>query len=136
MKTYMLDTNICSFIMREHPITVIQHLEAAVKSRARIVISAITYAEMRYGASHPKAPKKLESLVGGFVKRLDAILPWDAHAIEECVKIRQALFRRGTPIGDNDAAIAGHAIAVNCILVTNNTREFSRVDGLEVIDWR
>jgi tRNA(fMet)-specific endonuclease VapC len=136
MKTFMLDTNICSFIMREHPVAVIAHLEAAVKSRSRVVISAITYAEMRYGATSPKAPKRVESLVSAFVQRLDAVLPWDAEAIEECVKIRQALFKKGTPIGENDAAIAGHAIAAHCILVTNNTREFSRVAGLQRVDWR
>ncbi len=136
MKTYMLDTNICSFIMREHPVAVIQRLEAAVKSRSRIVVSAITYAEMRYGATHPKASSKIEGMVSGFVKRLDAVLPWDAEAIDCCVEIKRALFRRGTPIGENDAAIAGHAVASNCILVTNNTREFARVEGLEIVDWR
>jgi len=136
MKTYMLDTNICSFIMREHPITVIQHLEAAVKSRARIVVSAITYAEMRYGAINPKAPKKIDAMVSSFIKRLDAVLPWNAEAIDRCVDIRQDLARRGVPIGDNDAAIAGHALSAHCVLVTNNTREFARVAGLEIVDWR
>jgi len=136
MKTYMLDTNICSFIMREHPIHVIQHLEAAVKSRSRIVVSAITYAEMRYGAINPKAPKRVEGMVSSFIKRLDAVLPWGAEAIDRCVAIRKELARRGTPIGENDAAIAGHALSSDCILVTNNTREFARVDGLEIVDWR
>ncbi len=60
--------------MREHSLTVIEHLEAAVKEKARIVISAITYAEMRYGATASKAPKKLDGIVKSFVKRLDARL--------------------------------------------------------------
>jgi tRNA(fMet)-specific endonuclease VapC len=135
MTTYMLDTNICSFIMREHSLTVIEHLEMVVKARSRIVVSAITYAEMRYGAISPKAPKKIESMVKSFVSRLDAVLPWDAEAIDKTVEIRQELARRGTPIGENDAAIAGHALSSNSILVTNNTREFARVDGLNIVDW-
>ena len=135
MTTYMLDTNICSFIMREHSLTIIEHLEMAVKARSRIVVSAITYAEMRYGAISPKAAKKIEGMVNSFVSRLDAVLPWDAEAIDKTVEIRQALARRGTPIGENDAAIAGHALSSGSILVTNNTREFARVDGLNIVDW-
>jgi len=136
MKTFMLDTNICSFIMREHSASVIERLEAAVRARSRIVISAITYAEMRYGAASPKAPKKVEGMVDSFISRLDDILPWDAEAIDRCVQIRKELARRGTPIGENDAAIAGHALSANCILVTNNTREFARVTNLDIEDWR
>jgi tRNA(fMet)-specific endonuclease VapC len=135
MKTYMLDTNICSFIMREHPVTVIEHLEVALKARARIVVSAITYAEMRYGAIDSKAPKKIEGMVDSFTRRLDTVLPWDSEAIDRTVKIRKELARRGMSIGENDAAIAGHALSSNSILVTNNTREFSRVDDLQIVDW-
>jgi tRNA(fMet)-specific endonuclease VapC len=124
------------FDRRAHRVAVVERLEAAVKARSRIVVSAITYAEMRYGAANPKAPKKIAGMVEAFVKRLDSVLPWDVHAIEECVKIRQTLFRAGTPIGGNDAAIAGHAIAAHCVLVTHNAREFSRVAGLQMVDWR
>lgn len=132
----MLDTNICSYIMREHSVSVIEHLEAAVKLRFRIVISAITYAEMRYGAASPKAPKKITDMVTSFISRLDAILPWDAAAIDRSVEIRKKLASCGTPIGENDAAIAGHALSSGCILVTHNTREFSRVNGLAIVDWQ
>jgi tRNA(fMet)-specific endonuclease VapC len=97
----MLDTNICSFIMREHPSAVIEYLEIAVKEKSKIVVSAITYAEMRYGAIAPKAPKKIEGMVNSFIRRLDAVLPWDSDAIDRTV----------------------------------NTREFSRVDGLQIVDW-
>jgi tRNA(fMet)-specific endonuclease VapC len=135
MTIYMLDTNICSFIMREHPLAVIEHLEIAVKEKSKIVVSAITYAEMRYGAIGSKAPKKIEGMINSFIRRLDAVLPWDSDAIDRTVEIRKELARRGTPIGQNDAAIAGHALSSNSILVTNNTREFSRVDGLQIVDW-
>jgi tRNA(fMet)-specific endonuclease VapC len=132
---YMLDTNICSFIIREKPEIVIERLEQAIERRARIVISAITYAEMRFGATLPKAPKKVEGLVNDFVTRLHAVLPWDSEAIDRTVAIRRELASCGTPIGENDANIAGHALAVNAVLVTNNVREFLRVTGLVVEDW-
>ncbi len=79
-KTYMLDTNICSFIMREQPAAVIKRLEQAVLRNHRIVVSAITYAEMRFGATGPKASPRHIALVDAFCARLDAILPWDPDA--------------------------------------------------------
>ena len=100
-KTWMLDTNICSFIMREQPESVLKRLEQAVLRGDRIVVSAVTYAEMRFATT----------------------------------EIKVALRMAGTPIGPNDTAIAGHAIAAGAILVTNNTREFERVPGLVLEDW-
>lgn len=135
MTTYMLDTCICSFIMREHPAAVIQRLTTEVEQGSRIVISAITYAEMRYGQIGKKASAKHKSLVDEFVKRLDAVLPWDQSAVDATVEVKGKLTKAGTPIGDNDTAIAGHAIASGCTLVTNNVREFGRVAGLVYEDW-
>jgi tRNA(fMet)-specific endonuclease VapC len=131
----MLDTCICSFIMREHPISVLQRLADKVTQQNRIVISAITYSEMRFGAIGKKASPKHSVLVDEFIKRLDAILPWDKTAVEVTATIKLQLTTPGIPIGANDTAIAGHAIATDCILVTNNLREFSRVNGLVVEDW-
>lgn len=134
-QVYMLDTNTCSFIMREHPHHVLERMQACVNARGVIVISAITYSEMRYGSIGPKASARHAGMITSFVKRLDGILPWDSAAVDATVQIRLELRSLGTPIGNNDAAIAGHAIAAKCILVTNNTREFSRVPGLVVEDW-
>nr|WP_209008169.1 PIN domain-containing protein [Serratia marcescens] len=131
----MLDTNICSFIMREQPEAVIKRLEQAVLRNHRIVISAITYAEMRFGAIGKRASPRHAQLVDAFCARLDAILPWDRTAVEATSEIKAALAAAGTPIGPNDTAIAGHAIAAGTILVTNNTREFERVAGLALEDW-
>ena len=131
----MLDTCICSFIMREHPEAVIRRLAAEVEQGNRIVVSAITYAEMRYGQIGKKAAARHKVLVDEFVKRLDAVLPWDQKAIDSTIEIMRALTRAGTPIGANDTAIAGHAIATSCTLVTNNVREFGRVPGLVYEDW-
>lgn len=133
--TYMLDTNICSFIMRELPATVIKRLEQAVLRNHRIVVSAITYAEMRFGATGPKASPRHIELVDAFCARLDAVLPWDRAAVDATTDIKVALRLAGTPIGPNDTAIAGHAIAAGAVLVTNNTKEFERVPGLTLEDW-
>lgn len=134
-KTYMLETNICSFIMREQPEAVLKRLEQTVLRNHRIVVSAITYAEMRFGAVGKKASPRHAKLVDAFCARLDAVLAWDRAAVDATTEIKVALAAAGTPIGPNDTAIAGHAIAAGAILVTNNTREFARVPGLELEDW-
>ncbi|EAA5660877.1 type II toxin-antitoxin system VapC family toxin [Salmonella enterica] len=134
-KTYMLDTCICSFIMREQPEAVLKRLEQAVLRRHRIVVSAITYAEMRFGCTGKKASPRHAQLVDAFCSRLDAVLAWDREAVDATTEIRAVLAAAGTPIGSNDAAIAGHAIASGAILVTNNVREFERVPGLQYEDW-
>jgi len=74
-------------------------------------------------------------LVEAFCQRLDAVLAWDRAAVDATTDLKIALAAAGTPIGNNDAAIAGHAIAAGAILVTNNTREFARVPGLTLEDW-
>ncbi|EAZ2060989.1 type II toxin-antitoxin system VapC family toxin [Salmonella enterica] len=134
-KTYMLDTCICSFIMREQPEAVLKRLEQAVLRRHRIVVSAITYAEMRFGCTGKKASPRHAQLVDAFCSRLDAVLAWDRAAVDATTEIHAVLAAAGTPIGSNDAAIAGHAIASGAILVTNNVREFERVPGLQYEDW-
>lgn len=134
-KTYMLDTNICSFIMREQPEAVQKRLAQAVLRGHRIVVSAITYSEMRFGATGPKASPHHIALVDAFCARLDAILPWDRAAVDATTEIKVALHLAGTPIGPNDTAIAGHAIAAGAVLVTGNGGEFERVPGLIVEDW-
>ncbi|MBF7141939.1 type II toxin-antitoxin system VapC family toxin [Pseudomonas sp. LY10J] len=131
----MLDTCICSFIMREHPEAVLLRLSHEVSQNNRIVISAITYAEMRYGQVGKKASSRHKVLVDEFVKRLDDILPWDLYAVDQTILVKSQLSKAGTVIGPNDTAIAGHAIAAGCTLVTNNVREFSRVQRLKFEDW-
>jgi tRNA(fMet)-specific endonuclease VapC len=131
----MLDTNICSFIMRERPLQLLKILQKHVEAKDRIVVSAITYAEMRFGAIGKKSSPKHNLIVDEFMSRIESVLPWDKEAVDATTKVKKHLSDNGTPIGANDNAIAGHAIAVGCVLVTNNTKEFERVNGLNIEDW-
>ncbi len=131
----MLDTNICSFIMRERPEGVLDALQAKVQHRDKIVISSITYAELRFGAIGKKSSPKHNVIVDEFMKRIDAVLAWDLSAVDATVKIKKSLSDKGKPIGNNDTMIAGHAVSAGCILVTNNTKEFERVPELNFEDW-
>jgi tRNA(fMet)-specific endonuclease VapC len=132
---FMLDTNICSYIMRERPVSVLERLQDAMENQHQIVISVITYYEMLLGTVGRKASPRHAALVEAFVARLSAILPWDAAAAEEATRIKQDLAAKGTPIGGNDTMTAGHALAAECVLVTHNTREFEQVQGLRFEDW-
>lgn len=135
MTLYMLDTDTCSYIMRRYSETIVERFESVLQNKGKIVISAITYSEMRYGAIGSKKPDKVEYIIEEFVKRIDEVLPWTREAIEKSVEIRKQLSAKGIIIGKNDSSIAGHALAVNAILVTNNMREFSRVDNLPLENW-
>lgn len=134
-KAYMLDTNICSFVMRQRPSHLLELLQTQVENKHRMVISAITYAEMRFGAVGKKASPKHNGIIDQFMQRIDSVLPWDKRAVEVTARVKKDLADKGTPIGVNDTAIAGHAMATDSLLVTNNTREFGPVVGLQIEDW-
>ena len=121
--------------MRERPDSVLTELQARVLHRDRIVISAITYAELRFGAIGKKSSPRHNVIVDEFMARIDAVLAWDKAAVEATVKIKKSLSDKGTPIGNNDTMIAGHAVSANSVLVTNNKKEFERVPELEIEDW-
>ena len=134
-RTYMLDTNICSYIIRKRPEQVLQALQAHVQNKDRIVISAITYSELMFGSIGKKASPKLPAVISEFMERIDAVVPWDKDAVDATTRIKKELAKAGTPISSNDAAIAGNALAINCTIVTNNVSEFNRVSGLQVENW-
>lgn len=117
------------------PAAVIERLAQAVLRGHRIVVSAVTYAEMRFGATGPKAGPRHAALVDAFCARLDTVLPWNRAAVDATTDVKVAPRLAGTPIGPNDTAIAGHAVAAGAVLVTNNVREFERVSGLVLEDW-
>jgi tRNA(fMet)-specific endonuclease VapC len=133
-RTYMLDTCICSYIMRQQPASVLQHMDT-LALKHNMVISAISYAELRLGAAKKQVSPKHNMLIDQLIRCLDGIYPWDSAAIDQAIRIKSVLESQGTPIGLNDTYIAAHAIASGCILVTHNMREFERVPGLQVEDW-
>lgn len=90
--------------------------------------------ELYYGAYRSQQVERNLSVIEGFIARLP-VIPYDAHAADHTAQIRAELASRGTPIGPYDAMIAGNARSQGLIVVTNNTREFSRVEGLRVEDW-
>jgi len=129
---YMLDTNIVSFAFRNRPPGVAERLRALVPSQ--VCISAITLAELRFGAARSPARRRYDGLIDTFIGRV-AVCPFDEAATVSYGEVRAALQARGTPLGDLDMLIGGHALALGAVLVTNNTREFKRIEGLPVEDW-
>ncbi len=129
---YMLDTNICIFIIKNKPETVIRKFMEY--DAGDICISAITYAELVHGVEKSAAREKNRIALTVFLSEIQ-IIPFDDAAAQAYGAVKAELQRRGTPIGPLDTLIAAHAKALKVVLVTNNTREFSRVDGLVVEDW-
>lgn len=129
---YMLDTNICIYVMKEKPERVLSRFKAEIDNG--VCISSITLAELEYGMKHSSNPLKNEQALLRFLAPL-SILPFGPAAASEYGEIRSHLQSRGTPIGPLDMLIAGHARAENLILVTNNVREFERVPNLSLENW-
>lgn len=130
--TYMLDTNICIYAMKNKPAKVLQRLKAEINSG--ICISSITLAELEHGVKRSSDPVKNEQALLRFLVPL-SILPFGSAAASEYGEIKAYLQSKGTPIGPLDMLIAGHARAEDVILVTNNVREFERVPDLEIENW-
>jgi tRNA(fMet)-specific endonuclease VapC len=99
-----------------------------------LCVSSITYAELMHGVEKSQSVDKNRLAISLFLSPI-TILNFDGKAAEEYGRIRADLERKGTPIGPLDMLIAGHAKSKGLILVTNNTREFERMDGLAVEDW-
>jgi len=129
MIRYMLDTDICSYIIRERPLKVFEHFEALKMDQ--ICISAVTYAELIYGVEHSSSKKINRSIVNQFVKHL-SIIDWNKKAAEHYGNIRAILQADGNIIGAMDMMIAAHARSRKMILVTNNEKHFKRVPKLQV----
>lgn len=129
---YMLDTNICIYAIKHKPDVVIKRF--LQHDPEEMCVSAVTYAELMHGVEKSMAVEKNHIAMSLFLSPI-TILEFHASAAEEYGKIRAELERKGTPIGPMDMLIAGHARSEGLILVTNNTREFQRVEGLIVEDW-
>jgi tRNA(fMet)-specific endonuclease VapC len=129
---YMLDTNICIYVLKNHS----AKLKHKFRVSKELCISAVTFAELCFGIENGDA-----SLRGQRREQLDAFtrllltLPLDDDAGKHYGRIRAYLERKGSPIGNNDLFIAAHALSAGAILVSNNEREFKRVPGLVVENW-
>lgn len=126
-----LDTNICSYILRRHPASMIERF--ADLDRSQLWLSAIVAAELRFGAAKLASDRfaaSVEAWLAGF-----EIRPWPTEASLPYANVRAALERCGQPIGGMDLLIAAHAIAEDSVVVTNNAREFRRVPNLAVEEW-
>lgn len=132
MIRYMLDTNTIIYARNRRPLSVLEELLRHDPSE--ICISSITMAELEYGIFNSSRPDQNRIALMMFLSGI-TVLPFDADAAYEYGEIRQKLKSRGIVVGGNDLLIAAHARALNLVLVTHNTREFSRVERLTLEDW-
>jgi len=129
---YMLDTNICIYLIKKRPPNLLEKFKSIRKNS--LCISVVTYAELTYGVERSSSKKMNQKIVTDFISYLD-VFPWDMDAADQYGKLRSGLEKKGTPIGNMDMLIASHALSNNCILVSNNLREFKRVPRLKYENW-
>lgn len=131
MLRYLLDTNICIYVIKGRPLPL---LSVFNQHAGQLAISSITHAELLHGVAKSSQPDHNLRQVENFVARLD-VLPYGSKAAAHYGDIRAALEKQGKPIGVNDLHIAGHARSEGLILVSNNAREFERVEALRLENW-
>ena len=131
MLIYMLDTNICIYVMKNYPLDLREKFNSLAE---QLCISSITLGELHYGAE--KSARRVDNLaaIKHFVARLD-VLPFAAKAAAHYGQVRAELERAGKPCGPHDMQIGGHARSEGLIVVTNNTREFGRMPGIRAENW-
>jgi tRNA(fMet)-specific endonuclease VapC len=128
---YMLDTNICIYLINHRPPQVRRRFEACCVGE--VGISIVTATELAYGVSKSGSARNRAALET-FLLPLE-VAPLDEQVLWRYADLRADLERRGQPIGAFDTQIAAHALTLGATLVTNNTREFERVAGLKLENW-
>lgn len=126
---YILDTDMCIFALKQRMGVLKRLLQ---ESPGDIAVSAMTEAELTFGAIKSGNPERARPQVAAFLAPV-MILPFDSEAAQKHAEIRYAI--RGSPIGERDMVTAAIAVASGLILVTHNTREFARIEGLALEDW-
>ena len=129
---FILDTNICIYIIKKKPKSVFEKFKTL--ALGSVGISSVTVAELHYGINKSSKPEQNKLALNQFLIPLE-IVNFDSDAAIVYGEIRAALEKRGTPIGSLDTLIAAHAKSLGLTLVTNNEKEFRRVDGLKVENW-
>lgn len=128
---YLLDTNTVSCVIKGDILRVRQRL--ARVPMAQLAVSVVTEAELRFGVERRPEAKQLRIAVEEFLVRV-TVLPWDSETAAEYAKLRAALERAGTPIGNLDLMIAAQALAEDAVLVTNDAA-LRRIKRLKTEDW-
>ena len=131
MLKFMLDTDICIYTIKNRPAGLRERFNAET---AHMCVSAVTAMELFFGAEKSARPVDDLAIVESFLARLP-VLPFNDLAAGQAGEIRASLERKGTPIGAYDIMIAGHARSLGLTVVTNNLREFGRIDGLRAETW-
>ena len=129
---YMLDTNICIYVIKKRPPKLLEKFNTIEKNS--LCVSVVTYAELWYGVERSAKKKRNRRVLEEFMALLD-VLPWAPDAAREYGNIPSDLESKGTPIGNMDLLIAAHALATDCVLVSNNLREFRRIKKLKCENW-
>jgi tRNA(fMet)-specific endonuclease VapC len=131
---FMLDANICIYLLNRR--TGYENILARIDGLAyeQVVISSLTLAELRYGIAKSVKKEANRVKLEYFLYQFEC-LPFDVEATVRYGDVRTQLEAKGTPIGPLDTLIAAHALSVSAMLITNNVREFERVDGLTVANW-
>ncbi len=129
---YMLDTNICIYIIKQKPQNVIRRFRESKISE--IGVSSITLSELEYGVMKSAKPEQNRIALAQFIAPIE-ILSYDDTAAQHYGEIRAYLERQGTPIGSLDMLIAAHALSLKSILITNNETGFKRVSNLKIKNW-
>ncbi|MBN1509207.1 MAG: type II toxin-antitoxin system VapC family toxin [Sedimentisphaerales bacterium] len=129
---YLLDTNTCIYIINKKPSVVLKRVQS--KRPEQIAISTITVAELEYGVARSGYPERNRIALLEFLFPF-GILDFDQKAFMAYGQIRTSLEARGKPVGPMDMLLAAQAESHNLILVTNNEREFGRIEGLRVENW-
>ena len=130
---YMLDTNICIYIINQKPLSFLPKLEK-IDQRHTLAISSIVLAELQYGVSHSVHKIQNQINLDAFLTKVE-ILPYCEKAAFFYGEIRSTLQKQGQLIGSNDLLIVSHAVAEEATLITNNASEFKRVKALKLEIW-
>ncbi len=129
---FMLDTNICIYLIKQKPAKVLKHLKS--HSVGDIGISTISLAELRYGVSKSQHVEKNQQALNEFILPLE-VVDFNEKAAEEYGIVRTELEKKGKPIGSMDVLIGAHALSLGATLVTNNVKEFKEIKNLRIVDW-
>jgi tRNA(fMet)-specific endonuclease VapC len=129
---WMLDTDTCIAIIKRKPESAIKKLRG--KSIGQVGVSSITLGELAFGAEKSARREEAQNALSEFLLALE-IAAFESEAASTYGNVRASLAKRETPIGPLDTLIGAHALGLDAILVTHNTREFSRIEGLRLEDW-